>query len=78
MKKIAKFYVFVFISTLLILYCFSDAALCFYHKFRQAIFSSFLTAGSFMLTLTTFFLVSLKEKFFDSDDYLKILEAKKT
>lgn len=30
-----------------------------------------------MLTLTTFFLVSLKEKFFDNEDYLKILEAKK-
>lgn len=74
---IAKFYFAVFVVVLLILHYFSDAASCFYHKFQQAFFSSFLTAGSFMLTLTTFFLVSLKEKFFDSKDYLKILEAKK-
>lgn len=77
MKMIAKFHFAVFVVVLLILHYFSDAASCFYHNFRQAFFSSFLTAGSFMLTLTTFFLVSLKEKFFDSEDYLKILEAKK-
>lgn len=48
-----------------------------YPKIQSAMFSSFLAMGSFMLALITLFLISLKEKFFDSKEYEHIIELKK-
>ena len=46
-----------------------------YEKIQGGLFSSFLTMGSFTLSLTAFFLGSLKEKLFDSDEYIKKIQA---
>ena len=46
-----------------------------YEKIQGGLFSSFLTMGSFTLSLTAFFLGSLKEKLFDSDKYIKKIQA---
>lgn len=48
--------------------CFSE----FYdERLRGFLFSGFLTVGSFLLSLKTFVVVSLKDKLFDSDKYVK-------
>lgn len=48
--------------------CFSD----FYdERLRGFLFSGFLTVGSFLLSLKTFVVVSLKDKLYDSEKYIE-------
>jgi len=44
---------------------------------RGYLFSAFLGISSFLLSLLTFVVINLKEKMFDSDDYLKIYAERK-
>ena len=72
-------YIATMISTNIIIYNTAEYTKFYtlYPKIQPAIFSSFLAMGSFMLALITLFLISLKEKFFDSKEYEKIIILKR-
>lgn len=73
-----RIYIITLLFTTLITYCTAKYTSIFalYPKIQSAIFSAFLSMGSFMLALTTLFLISLKEKFFDSKEYEKTVKIK--
>ena len=79
MKKIIFTYLFLFIIIFVSLqfiqiniYSFVSIYAC---SMRNTFFLAFLTVGSFVFSLMTFFLFNLKEKLFDNDKYVEMLDS---
>lgn len=81
MKKILFLYLSVTVTLAILLFgCISlfDFGLTNIYKdnLRGTLFTAFLTMGSFMLSLMSMFMFSLKEKLFDDGEYKKLYSAK--
>lgn len=81
MKKILISYLclialFDMLMHIAILLCPIDINCIYKSAIRSTLFTAFLTMGSFMLSLMSMFMFSLKDKLFDDTEYIKLYIAK--